>query len=213
MKSMFGKATGALCSALALAATLLAGPASAKVLTFDEFGPAAQMIDHYKGLDFDNFATLAPSAYPWMADTGYAHGLVSDNNIAFNWNGAPAAISDPSGHFSLISAFFTSAWIDGLKLKVEGLDDGVVKFTKTIFLNTEGPKKVYFNWADIDAVKFVSSYCGCSDKGRQFVMDNLKVITGGVPEPSTWALMLTGFAGVGVMIRTTRRRQQARAAA
>ena len=208
---MFGKATCALCGAIALAAMLLAGPASAKLYTFDEFGPLIQPVGHYKGLDFNNFDTLAPSAYPWMSTTGYAHGLVSPNNIAFNDNGGPASITDPSGHFTLVSAFFTSAWIDGLKLQIEGLDNGVIKFTKTLFLNTESPKKIYFNWAGLDAVKFVSSYCGCSDKGRQFVMDNLKLVTG-VPEPSTWALMLTGFAGVGVMIRSTRRRREQAAA-
>ena len=51
----------------------------------------------------------------------------------------------------------------------------------------------------------------CSTKGRQFVMDNFKFISG-VPEPDTWALMIAGFGGVGVMIRTSRQRE-ARAAA
>jgi hypothetical protein len=212
MKSMIGKAAGALCGAVALAAMLLAGPASATVYTFDDLGPLIQPIGAYHGLDFNNFDSLAPSAYPWMASTGYAHGVVSPHNIAFNDNGGPASISDPTGHFSLISAFFTSAYLNGLKLQIAGLDNGVVKFTKTLFLNTTTPTKVYFNWAGIDTVKFVSSYCGCSPKGRQFVMDNLKLLPG-VPEPSTWALMIVGFGGVGLMIRSTRRRELARAAA
>ena len=212
MKSMFGKMAVALCGALALAATLSAGPASAAVYTFDDLGPLIQPVGAYHGLEFNNFDSLAPSAYPWMATTGYAHGVVSQKNIAFNDNGGPASITDPGGHFSLISAFFTSAYLNGLKLEIKGLDNGVVKFTKTLFLDTSNPTKVVFNWAGIDAVKFVSSYCGCSDKGRQFVMDNLTIMTG-VPEPSTWALMMVGFGGVGVMIRSTRRRDQARAAA
>ena len=211
-KFSFGKVAGALCGAVALAASLLAAPAQAKVYTFDDLGPLIQPIGSYHGLEFNNFDSLAPSAYPWMATTGYAHGVVSPHNIAFNDNGGPASITDPGGHFSLISAFFTSAYLNGLKLQIEGLDNGVVKFTKTVWLNTAHPLKVYFNWADIDAVKFVSSYCGCSKAGRQFVMDNLKLIPG-VPEPSTWTLMITGFGGVGLMIRSTRRREQARAAA
>jgi len=210
--AMFGKTVSALCGAMAFAAVTLATPAGAAVLTFDDLGPTIAPIGAYHGLDFHNFDSLAPSAYPWMASTGYAHGVVSPKNIAFNDNGGPASITDPTGHFSLVSAFFTAAYLDGLKLQVEGLDNGVVKFTKTVWLNTTTPLKVYFNWADITAVKFVSTYCGCSDKGRQFVMDNLKVIPG-VPEPSTWALMIVGFGGVGLMIRSTRRREQARAAA
>lgn len=35
---------------------------------------------------------------------------------------------------------------------------------------------------------------------------------GGVPEPATWGLMLTGFLGAGVAIRSNRRRQAALAA-
>ena len=212
MTSIFGKTTGALCGALAFAAMVLAGPANATVYTFDDLGPLIQPIGAYHGLEFNNFDSLAPKAYPWMATTGYAHGVVSKQNIAFNDNGGPASITDPGGHFSLISAFFTSAYLNGLKLQIQGLDNGVVKFTKTLFLNTSTPTKVVFDWAHIDAVKFVSSYCGCSDKGRQFVMDNLKIVTG-VPEPSTWALMITGFGAVGLMIRSTRRRELARAAA
>lgn len=212
MKSMLGKTVSALSCAMALAALALAAPAQATTYTFDDLGPTIAPIGSYHGLDFHNFDSLAPSAYPWMASTGYAHGVVSPRNIAFNDNGGPASITDPTGHFSLVSAFFTSAYLDGLKLQVQGLDNGVVKFSKTVWLNTTTPLKVYFNWADINAVKFVSTYCGCSDKGRQFVMDNLKVIPG-VPEPSTWALMIVGFGGVGLMIRTTRRRALARAAA
>jgi len=44
-----------------------------------------------------------------------------------------------------------------------------------------------------------------------YLLDNVSV-TGGVPEPAAWALMLTGFLGAGVAIRGNRRRQVALAA-
>ena len=37
-------------------------------------------------------------------------------------------------------------------------------------------------------------------------LDNVRLMTAAVPEPSTWAMMLLGFAGVGFM--TYRRRKQ-----
>jgi hypothetical protein len=37
-------------------------------------------------------------------------------------------------------------------------------------------------------------------------------VTGAVPEPASWALMLTGFLGAGAVLRTARRRQVAFAA-
>lgn len=39
-------------------------------------------------------------------------------------------------------------------------------------------------------------------------MDDLK-LTSEVPEPSTWAVPVVGFGGVGVLIRGARRRDQA----
>lgn len=44
-----------------------------------------------------------------------------------------------------------------------------------------------------------------------FVMDSVSLqvgdalVTGGVPEPGAWALMLLGFGGAGAMIRSRRR--------
>ena len=40
-------------------------------------------------------------------------------------------------------------------------------------------------------------------------LDNVQLMTAAVPEPSTWAMMILGFAGVGFM--TYRRRKQSNA--
>ena len=59
--------------------------------------------------------------------------------------------------------------------------------------------------ADISSFTLTDGYVG--------VLSGLNgnVITGGVPEPATWAMMLVGFGGLGIAMRT--RRKQAAASA
>jgi hypothetical protein len=82
---------------------------------------------------------------------------------------------------------------------VTGLLNGVTVDTSTLVVNTSAPTVETFNWAGINAVDF-SSCCGVHHdgylgSGTQFVMDNLSISI--VPEPSTWAMMLLGFAALG----------------
>jgi hypothetical protein len=51
---------------------------------------------------------------------------------------------------------------------------------------------------------------GDNAAGSRLIVDNLSVAA--VPEPGAWALMLTGFVGAGVALRSNRRRQAAVAA-
>ena len=37
------------------------------------------------------------------------------------------------------------------------------------------------------------------------LLDNVTLSAGGVPEPTSWALMLLGFSGLGAMLRVRRR--------
>jgi hypothetical protein len=61
---------------------------------------------------------------------------------------------------------------------------------------------LYFNGAS-GHVAFTD--LGPSDQQGD-LLDNV-VVTTGVPEPATWAMMLTGFFGVGFMMRGSRRKQ------
>jgi PEP-CTERM motif len=48
---------------------------------------------------------------------------------------------------------------------------------------------------------------GGSGYAADFVVDNISVVTvAGVPEPSSWAMMILGFAGIGFMAYQRRRR-------
>jgi hypothetical protein len=64
--------------------------------------------------------------------------------------------------------------------------------------------RVYFNFGGqkVYDVLFTSS-------GNSFEFDN---IAASVPEPSTWAMMLVGFGGLGAAMRSSRRKQVATAA-
>lgn len=55
-----------------------------------------------------------------------------------------------------------------------------------------------------ETIKSVELYnSGGFKEAKQFEFD--QVITNGVPEPSTWAIMLVGFGGLGVALRQRRR--------
>ena len=65
----------------------------------------------------------------------------------------------------------------------------------------------------------VSEKCGKDRKGKWKYCDktyafdnkadiiaNVSMVTSAIPEPSTWAMMIVGFGGVGAMVRSSRRR-------
>jgi hypothetical protein len=201
----------AVLAALALCAAALAGPACADVITFDDRGHAVQSLGSYQGFDWNNMSTVAPKKVG-LGNTGYGKGVISPKNVAFNDYGLKqASVSVASGTFTFESAYFNAAWIDGLKLTIVGFNDGVQKYKQTLTLNTKKPQLFEANWGGIDKLTFETYINDCTDKGRQFVMDNFKFASG-VPEPSTWAMMIVGFGGVGVMVRSNRTRDQRAAA-
>lgn len=64
---------------------------------------------------------------------------------------------------------------------------------------TYGARAYYnFGGAHITSVVFGAT-------GNSFEFDNLAGVRGGIPEPTTWGLMIMGFGGIGALLR--RRRQ------
>jgi opacity protein-like surface antigen len=196
----------ALLGALALSAALLAGSAQAATITFDDRGQDRQVLTTYEGLEWTNMETMKGNL--WGNHTGYAKGVVSPKNIAFNGEavGVSKVAAVDGSTFNFESAYFTAAWLNGLKLKITGLLNGVTVESTTLTLSRSGPQLFDAHWMGIDELTFESYIDECTTKGRQFVMDNLN-ISSGVPEPSTWAVMMVGFAGIGMMIRSTRGRR------
>ena len=67
----------------------------------------------YGGLNWNNWYVLDTSIYG-NGVNGYAHGLVSSPNVAYNSFGGPATFSAASGAFTLDSFYLTAAWNNNL---------------------------------------------------------------------------------------------------
>jgi hypothetical protein len=82
---------------------------------------------------------------------------------------------------------------------VSGLLDGAVVDRETFTINPSGPTLITLDWTNINHVVFYA-YGGTGahvgGKGFEFALDNLTTVSA-IPEASSWALMLLGFAGLG----------------
>ncbi len=184
-----------------------AAPASAVLLTFDDLGTDAftPIPTSYQGLTWDYWASVNAVNY---GPSGYANGVISGGNSACACAsdfGQPFQSISSASSFTLASGYFTSAWNDGATLTVTGLSGATTLFSTTAELNTTTPLFLTFNWSGIDSVRF--SIAGGIDNpeltggGDYFAVDNLSIITGAVPEPASWAMLIAGFGLVGAAMR------------
>jgi hypothetical protein len=197
-----------------LAGLSLAHPASATLITFDDLADNSvyqRIPNPYAGFDWSPHFLYKDGATE-LLPSGYQNGVVSASNVAFNGDGRPVNFSRRMP-FELDTFYLTAAWRDGLQVTVTGELNGVVVDNTTLTVNTSGPTLETFNW-DVNKVVF-QSFGGVpvGFEGYQFVLDNVKISPvpkastdfaslRGVPEPSTWALMLLGFAGLGFVACT-----------
>ena len=168
--------------------------AQAVTVTFDDLPESVSPTEFtvpngYGGLNWSNFYYVDVNS---ISNSGYANGMVSPTNVAYNGFGDPAFASD--SRFTLNSAYFTGAWNDGLDIHVVGSLGGVTVYTTDFLVNSTSPTLYTFNWAGLDNVAFSSSGGtdhGYGGSGTQFAMDNLR-INEPVPEPSTLLLLTAG---------------------
>jgi hypothetical protein len=73
--------------------------------------------------------------------------------------------------------------------------------------NSIGLQSGYYGFsratADISYVKFSNSHIGA--RNLSYIGPAINALTGAVPEPGTWAMMLLGFAGIGIAMRRQRK--------
>ena len=67
-------------------------------------------------------------------------------------------------------------------------------------------RRFYFSFNPADGVNQIVFSSG----ENSFEFDSIAALAGGVPEPGTWAMLLLGFGGIGLMLRNAKRRGFAR---
>lgn len=202
--------------ATAAAAAVLASAAPAGATVFLSFAPGAATPDTgYSVIDtFDTLAGVVASGVPGQVQIKFPP---SDSS------GAPPANSSPSGTnylsvlaggianiaLSNVSAFqFDWGSIDSYNtLTIHSSIGDVAVVPGGNFPNTANGNQFAPGTNGLFTVRATAgeTFTGITlaSGSNSFEIDNLAV-TGGVPEPASWALMIMGFGSAGVMLRRRR---------
>jgi hypothetical protein len=197
-------------AALALAASLcVAGAANAGVVTFED-GKAFSCSSGTQssgGMSFAQdfyacfYSKTVPEDFPTglsseVMAVGYVDTLMSrDDASVFNLSTVDLAFG-PFDHAGLTSDIttLTANFHDGSTASM----DLSVGF---------GFQRYNIDWTNLDSVNFSQLHAS----GEYLAFDNIAYDgatappMGGIPEPTIWATLLTGFFGMGAMIRRNRR--------
>ena len=165
------------------------------ILTFDDTVPGF-VADGYGGLNWDNFRL-----YPLnTCGGGYCNQGHSGNWFVYNSSGDPASISGIQ--FDFYGAYFGAAHNNGLNINVIGSNSDVVKYIKTIIVDTTSSNWFDFNFYGIDKLQF-SAFggidAGLIGSGTQFALDDFTFdfSAASVPEPPTAYIFLFGLFIIG----------------
>ncbi len=207
MQKAFLKLTAALIALGFMASTQL----DAATIYFDDLTDSPeglQIANGYGGLNWSGFWELdgvSINSYYGIGASGYANGVVSSANVAYNFNGGAAIISSASP-FSVASGYFTGAFNNNLGLQIQGYSGVTLLYNQTYTVNATGPTFITLNMNNVTRVVFNSSggvNAGLNfGSGTQFVLDNLTL--GPAPEPSVLAFA----AAIGAPLFLLRRRRK-----
>ena len=168
----------------------------------------------YGGFNWDGGIgdVYAQSTADSPSSSGYANASTSGEMHVYNGTTTTGIITPISidwagtGNIDFISAYFTSAWSSSQTLSFEGWSDGAQVYKSSEYIiNDSSPTLVSLNWTDIDSLVIHNYENADSDNTRlnwamyDFTFNNPLVST--VPEPATYALMLSGLGLVGFMAR------------
>lgn len=153
--------------------------ASATVLTFDGLDSTNldPIPDGYGGFlwNVDTTVGVANGARQTAANPstpGYANGVVSSPNVAFNFAGASPTTIARQAHdtFTFNDAYFTSS-TGSQTLTFRGLLGGVELFASAPYVITQaGPLQITLDWAGIDSLEISTDM----DGNPPWVMDNFE---------------------------------------
>jgi len=158
--------------------------ASTTVITFDDLGDYVAVTNQYAAENVLFGGDTTTLQYPDYNYGGYPY--VSYPNVVFSPSDGYIELMPVSGTFSSVGAYASDYY--GLTLTAYDASDNPIGSA------TIGNSYGYSTWISVSAPGIASvQFTGTPG---YFTLDNVTV-TGGVPEASTWAMMLAGFAGLG----------------
>jgi hypothetical protein len=207
------------------ALSMLVQPASATILTFDDYNllPDSGYPTNYQGpIGFTELGYQFSDNIVVYNVSGVANGpAYSGNNAAFNdyagygYNGDFTITAVGGNQFSFADVFLQSWSHSSATAIVPGSgeiqgnslgyrDNNLVAFTSysgiTSWSEVSGTSGVIGSFANIDEL-VISPTVGPNNANILTLVDNLELngVSSGVPEPSTWALMILGFGGMSTV--------------
>lgn len=190
-------------SAIAAACVAATPAAAATTVTFDSLAHNGDIVSYGPTLDVDGYRFASNSLSVWgmnhpsNADPGGA--TLTDNSFKY-----PTTVTAVDGGlFDLISLDMADAFNIGWSADV------VFTFTSASGTTTEtvqvdnapGLQTFVFNKTDLLSFRYLVN----AEKTVWMQIDNVVLSNGdvlsGVPEPSTWAMMISGFSLVGAAVR------------
>lgn len=219
MRRIFSPIGFAAClSAIAWVTTLGASPASAALIGFDDLlgggVEAAAIASPYAGFIWNNFDALDTVLYTAdMGPNGYANGVLSPRNVAYDGYGNAASFS--AGQSFLLSSYaIGAAWNNDMTITVQGWRNGTLVDSDSFAVSADGSVRRQAGWTNIDTVTFIASggtSAGYRGLGTEFYLDDIaineSVVFGDIPipEPSAIVLLIPAAAATAALRRRRKR--------
>jgi hypothetical protein len=213
-------------AAAAATGLLLAGSASATVITFDNLGVTTQyaspnhIYDVGSGYQIDASQAVGQTDDRIINADATSNMMESGGNTtdSFLWSQNPddtkvlVLSRTDNGLFDFNSLDF-HGWNNNFAtlLTVTGTkaDNSTVVTAFTVTNTFEDPYQFGVLPGTFDDLKSVTFTINYGESGGVSQFDNLDVTSTGVPEPESWALMLLGFGGLGAVLRARRQASMA----
>jgi len=194
-------------AAAATLAAVVAMPVTAQVIDFEYADAASDAVlaQGYAGFNWlGGFGTGSWVNGEWSDLSGLYPGLnlnqpVSGKNSVWSNGGTNLTFSKVGGGtFDFNSVWLASAFQGPQTQTVNGYLNTVLVQTSTVNLSGGGMQQFTFDFTGVDAVDF-------STQGYNLVVDDITLNSQVVPEPSSFALIGVGLAG---LLAVLRRKQQ-----